>query len=230
MTSPISSTRRNSRRIAPSNTLNTITSTNTTIPETSSHPAAVRRHRLSFLKRNNPEAKEAVATSFTNGNTPESPLRVVQGSPNNERVTRERTPTTSTRTRSRSPTTTPYVNGVNKRASYFSRTNANGNGTGGEKDESMWVTSSDLNSLSRYDHERTGTATTRRSDSRSFTRTSREGSTGNGNGRGDNLGGNGGNGSVGSGVGSVRKRLSLLKLGKKGSKGTLLMGGVREED
>jgi hypothetical protein len=34
---------------------------------------------------------------------------------------------------------------------------------------------------------------------------------------------------VGSKVGSVRRRLSLLKLGKKSSKGSELMGSVSEE-
>ena len=36
--------------------------------------------------------------------------------------------------------------------------------------------------------------------------------------------------SVGSRVGSVRKRLSMLKLGKKSSKASVLVGSVAEED
>jgi len=194
MISPISSTRRNSRRIPPSNTLNTITTTSASVLDTPTHPAAARRNRLSFLKRNNPDAKEAVAASFTNGNTSESPLRVVQGSP----PSRDRAESATTRTRSRSP-----VNGAtSKRASYFSRIN----GGTSEKEDSLWVTSSDLNS-----YERSGTMRSRGNSEATVLSKSSAGKTG-----GDG--------------GSVRKRLSLLKLGKKGSKGTLLMSGVREED
>jgi hypothetical protein len=37
-------------------------------------------------------------------------------------------------------------------------------------------------------------------------------------------------GSVGSRVGSVRKRLSMLKLGKKSSNASVLVGSVAEEE
>ncbi|CZR52551.1 related to dock180 protein [Phialocephala subalpina] len=97
----------------------------------------------------------------------------------------------------------------------------------GEKDEETeWVTQSDIAGAA-------GTTGSRRSSSSNRPMT---GKSGGGGGFGSQKGGSqrgeslSRDGSVGSRVGSVRKRLSLLKLGKKASKASVLVGSVAEED
>lgn len=102
-----------------------------------------------------------------------------------------------------------------------------------EKDEETeWVTQSDLAGIANSG------GTSRRSSSSQRPMTAVSGSTRNGNLNGNGSKGNSlrseslsREGSVGSRVGgSVRKRLSLLKLGKKSSKASVLVDSVVEEE
>ena len=215
-----SSDRRSSRRIPNSNTLNSMgtADTNTSI-ETPTGQGARAKVRLSFLKRNTSQTQqvqEAVLAPITNGNTTGSPLQVIKDvTPQKTRVSKDiprgRGDSTTTRSRSRSKENS-------HRHSYFHRPD--------KEEESSWVTSSDLHSRtdvhSRGDMNSRSTGSVKQKETPSRRSSSSQ--------RPENGVSSPSTGSVGRGVSSVKKRLSLLKLGKKNSKGNLLMGGLREEE
>lgn len=215
-----SSDRRSSRRIPHSNTFNSMgtADTNTSI-EIPTGQSARSKVRLSFLKRSTSQTQqvqEAVLAPITNGNTNGSPLQVIKDvTPQKAGISTDTTPrgrgdTTTTRSRSRSK--------ENQRHSYFHRTD--------KEEESSWVTSSDLHSRtdtqSRGDANSRSASTIKQKESPVRRSSSSQ--------RPETGVSSPSTGSVGRGVSSVKKRLSLLKLGKKNSKGNLLMGGLREED
>jgi hypothetical protein len=172
------------------------------------------------MKRSNSsaqEAKEAVLAPITNGNTSGSPLKVIKDAAVGRKNAAANIREPTERSKADNNTQTLHEQRKDKenlnRRSYFSKAER-------EKDEeSGWVTTSDLNSRAegrdRSGRDRSISGATGRRSSSSQRPETATGSVVSGN------------GSLG---GSVRKRLSLLKLGKKSSKGNMLMGGLREED
>jgi hypothetical protein len=115
------------------------------------------------------------------------------------------------------------------RRSFFS---ANGGGLGrGRTREEEWVTQSDLSAASTSGVTGFGvgggggSGVNRRSSSSQRPTTAKSSAAGTVTGTGSGTAS-----SVGSRVGSVRKRLSMLKLGKKTSKASVLVGSVTEEE
>ncbi|KAH8687410.1 hypothetical protein BGZ60DRAFT_362811 [Tricladium varicosporioides] len=161
------------------------------------------RNRLSFLKRdpNKSEPKPQGEIAQAQG------LALVNGNGNSNGNSRgiltATTETSVTSNRSRSK---------ENRKSFFAGGQLNGVGQGRDEkgggqafdEDGEWVTSSDLTNTSGAVN-----APARRSSSSQRPDTTS---------------------SVGSKVGSVRKRLSMLKLGKKSSKASVLVGSVAEED
>jgi dedicator of cytokinesis protein 3 len=216
LSSPSLSMRRESLRILPQSNTNGTLATQDTGNSLDSQRQG--RNRLSFLKRAPPSLSEqlpnplrsqppdqamvqALALSNGNGNS-------ANGSPANEISVEESFE--SNRSRSKE-----------NRKSFFSGSSVtNGTGRGRDRDNTLervmnqalsedgeWLTSSDLSAASKT-RSRSGGGDSRRSTSSQRPDTS----------------------SVGSKVGSVRKRLSLLKLGKKSSKANVLVSTVTEED
>lgn len=208
--SPVSSDRRSSRKIPVSNTLGSFATSDTyTTADTPTNQGARARGRLSFMKRNNSttqEAQEAVLAPITNGNSTGSPLKVIKD------VTPQKSKQSSDTARGRGDSTAARSRSDSKenRNSFFNRTD--------KEEEVTWVTSSDI-TPSRINHT---VVQQKESPARRSSSSQRPESAGN---TPVSAGG-----TVGRGVNSVKKRLSMLKLGKKSSKGTLLMGGLREED
>jgi len=182
-------------------------------------PAArASRNRLSFLKRHTREPSlqqhEAVLAPVINGGNvkKESGLAIGRG--------RGKDDSSSERSRSKE-----------NRKSFFSSSGGLGSigrGRGreiSEKDEEMeWVTQSDL--AGAADSARRSSSSQRPMTGKSGL--TKEGSRGGTSQRGDSLSRDG---SMGSRVGgSVRKRFSMLKLGKKSSKASVLVDSVAEED
>jgi dedicator of cytokinesis protein 3 len=169
--------------------------------------AKASKNRLSFLKRHNrdqsmvaQEAQAVLAPVINGGNATATATRTQR---------RESNDTSSERSRSKE----------NRKSFFSAGVGSIGRGRGrlmSEKEEDAdWVTQSDLAGM-KNQNQKNGSLG-RRSSSSQRPKTGKSG------GREDTN-------SVGSRVGSVRKRLSMLKLGKKTSKASGLVGSVTEED
>lgn len=215
--SPVSSDRRSSRKFPVSNTFGSFATTDTySTVDTPTNQGARARGRLSFMKRNNStaqEVQEAVLAPITNGKSTGSPLKVIKD------VTPQKAMTSNDTTRGRGDSTAARSRSDSKenRNSYFLNNRTD------KEEEVGWVTSSDISQSRNVNGNNTTVVKQKESPSaRRSSSSQRPESV-------ENTPATGG-GTVGRGVSSVKKRFSMLKLGKKNSKGTLLMGGLREED
>ncbi|KAI9049743.1 hypothetical protein LZ554_005895 [Drepanopeziza brunnea f. sp. 'monogermtubi'] len=199
-----------------SNTNGTLATVDSSILDTPGARAG--RNRLSFLKRHPSPSPATPAPEISL--PPPPPVSMLNGL-NQNGVTKKDLPfilrdhsrsndSSSSRSRSKSQTRS---NKTENRRSFFSNVGSIGRGRGRgfgsdeKEEEGEWVTQSDLASAAA--------SLTRRSSS------SQRPPTG--------MSGLSREGSKGSKVGNVRKRLSRLKLGKKNSKASMLVGSVAEE-
>jgi hypothetical protein len=226
---------------------NTVTAstlqTNDTSLVDSPTPATGGRNRLSFLKRHGPSNSQheailapVVNLNSQNNGSPTATRKPSIQSPSLE-MEREKTATAAhavARARGKSQSSESQRSKENRKSSFLSSVGGSlgrsrGRNGASDKnshwddtdnaDESAWVTQSDLASLARSrESEDDYRPTTGKSHKASMM--SRKASVA-------SQASEGGKSDIGVGtMGSVRKRLSMLKLGKKSSKGNVLTGNV----
>jgi dedicator of cytokinesis protein 3 len=215
LSSPSMSDRRESIRLLPhSNTNGTLATT-----DTSSDSPRQGRNRLSFLKRG--PASHAESLPHPLRSQPSDPV-VVQALGLTNGISNLSKVSTSNGSIPDGSLASNRSRSKENRKSFFGGSSVVTNGTGrgrerdtyangmnnGVSEDGEWITSSDLTASNTNTRSGSVGGESRRSTSSQRPDVS----------------------SVGSKVGSVRKRLSLLKLGKKSSKANVLVGTVTEED